>query len=263
MSKFEISAVKLLYLELTALSPVLTPVKLATAVLASILFDIVPLAIEVILPTLVTTPVKLALVVTVSALPVILPTIVLDTVKFDNVPTLVKLEPVIVEFNVVPVKVPASVDAVIVISSLPSNATPFIFLAVANFVAVLAAPAVAAVIALVAVAAFPVTLPTIEFITVKFANVPTLVKLEPVIVDFKVVPDNVLASILFEAAGAFQIAFPEASAVNTSPNAPDTFEKSIVPSFKVPSNSNLPGKTVEPSLLNPQYLFPSSILALF
>jgi hypothetical protein len=33
---------------------------------------------------------------------------------------------------------------------------------------------------------------------VKLAIVPTLVKLEPVIVDFKVVPDNVLASIVVQ-----------------------------------------------------------------
>ena len=189
----------------------LVPDKFATAVLTSILFDIVPLAIEVILPTLVTTPVKLALVVTVAALPIILPNIELVTVKFVNVPTLVKLEPVIVDFKVVPVKVPASAEAVIVISSLPSNATPLIFLAVDNFVAVLAVPAVDAVVALVAVAALPVILPTIASITVKFANVPTLVKLEPVIVEFKVVPDNVLASILSETpvpVDACQTAFP-------------------------------------------------------
>jgi hypothetical protein len=60
--------------------------------------------------------------------------------KLAIVPTLVKLEPVTVEFNVVPVKVPASADDVIVISPLPSNATPFIFLAVANLVAVPALP---------------------------------------------------------------------------------------------------------------------------
>ena len=47
--------------------------------------------------------------------------------------------------------------------------------------------------------------------------------------------------------GALQVAFPEASAVKTSPNAPDTFGKSIVPSFKVPATSNLPGNTVAPS----------------
>jgi hypothetical protein len=53
-------------------------------------------------------------------------------------------------------------------------------------------------LALVAVAALPVILPEIGFVTVKFANVPTLVKLEPVIVDFNVVPDNVLASIVVQ-----------------------------------------------------------------
>ena len=72
------------------------------------------------------------------------------TVAFDKIPTLVKLDPVTVDFKVVPVNVPAS--AVTVISPLPSNATPFIFLDVANFVAVLAVPAV------VAVAALPVVL---------------------------------------------------------------------------------------------------------
>ena len=47
--------------------------------------------------------------------------------------------------------------------------------------------------------------------------------------------------------GARQIAFPEASAVKTSPEVPETFGKSIVPSFKVPATSNLPGNTVAPS----------------
>ena len=54
------------------------------------------------------------------------------------VPTLVKLDPVTVDFNVVPLKVPAS--ATTVISALPSNATPLIFLVAANFVAVAALP---------------------------------------------------------------------------------------------------------------------------
>ena len=54
------------------------------------------------------------------------------------VPTLVKLEPVTVDFKVVPVKVPAS--AVTVISALPLKATPLIFLEVANVVAVVALP---------------------------------------------------------------------------------------------------------------------------
>ena len=98
--------------------------------------------------------------VAVAALPVILPDIGLVTVKLANVPTLVKLEPVTVATKVVPVNVPASAEAVMLIFSLPSNATPFIVLAVANLVAVPALPvvvvAVPAVVAVVAVAALPV-----------------------------------------------------------------------------------------------------------
>lgn len=54
------------------------------------------------------------------------------------VPTPVKLELVTVDFKVVPDNVPAS--ATIVISVLPLNAVPLIFLAVANVVAVEAFP---------------------------------------------------------------------------------------------------------------------------
>jgi hypothetical protein len=54
------------------------------------------------------------------------------------VPTPVKLELVTVDFKVVPDNVPAS--ATIVISALPLNAVPLIFLEVANVVAVLALP---------------------------------------------------------------------------------------------------------------------------
>ena len=54
------------------------------------------------------------------------------------VPTPAKLELVTVDFKVVPDNVPAS--ATIVISALPLNAVPLIFLAVANVVAVLALP---------------------------------------------------------------------------------------------------------------------------
>ena len=86
-------------------------------------------------------------VVAVAALPVILPAIALVTVKFANVPTLVKLEPVIVDFKVVPVKVPAS--AVTVISPLPSKPIPFIFLDVANFVADVAVAALPVILNLV------------------------------------------------------------------------------------------------------------------
>ena len=122
-------------------------------------------------------------VVAVAALPVTLPTIGFVTVKLAKVPTLVKLELVIVEFNVVPVKVPASAVAEIVISVLPSKGTPLIFFVAANFVAV---------------AAFPFTLPTIGLVTVKLAKVPTLVKLELVTVEFKVVPVKVPASTVAE-----------------------------------------------------------------
>ena len=64
--------------------------------------DNAPSAIAVALPTLVTTPVKFAFVVTVAALPVMLPAIGLVTVKLVSVPTLVKLDPVTVDFKVVP-----------------------------------------------------------------------------------------------------------------------------------------------------------------
>ena len=77
--------------------------------------------------------------VAVPALPVILPTIGLVTVKFAKVPTLVKLEPVTVDFNVVPVNVSAAAGTVI--SALPSNATPLMFFEAANLVAVPALPA--------------------------------------------------------------------------------------------------------------------------
>ena len=55
-------------------------------------------------------------------------------------PTVVKLDSVIVGFKVVPVNVPASAIAVIIISPLPSKSTLFIFLAVANLLAVPALP---------------------------------------------------------------------------------------------------------------------------
>ena len=64
------------------------------------------------------------------------------TVKLVSVPTLVKEEFKIVEFKVVPDKVPASAIAVIEISALPSKATPLIFFVAANLVAVAALPVV-------------------------------------------------------------------------------------------------------------------------
>jgi hypothetical protein len=78
--------------------------------------------------------------VVVAALPFTLPLIVLVTVKFDKVPTDVKLELTTVSFKEVPVSVPAF--AAIVISPVPSNATPFTFMEVANFVVVAEFPVV-------------------------------------------------------------------------------------------------------------------------
>ena len=79
-----------LYKLFTALSPVFVPDKFATAVLANILLLMDPLAIEVALPVLVTTPVKFALVVTVAAFPPIFkPTavpVILVPTKADGVP---------------------------------------------------------------------------------------------------------------------------------------------------------------------------------
>ena len=80
--------------------------------------------------------------VAVPALPVTLPAIGLVTVKLPKVPTLVKLEPVTVDFNVVPVNCSADAAAAIVISALPSNATPLIFFEAANLVAVPALPVI-------------------------------------------------------------------------------------------------------------------------
>ena len=121
------------------------PVKLATAVFASIAFVIAPLAMDVAFPTEVTGPVKFALVITVlavvavvalvavAALPVMLPAIGLVTVKSVKVPTVVKLDPVTVDFRLVPVNVPASAGTVIF--AVPSNATPLMVFAFDNLVA--------------------------------------------------------------------------------------------------------------------------------
>jgi hypothetical protein len=115
-----------------------------------------------------------------AALPLIFPLMVLVTVKLANVPTDVKLELMTDDFKVVPVSDPASL--VIIISLVPSNAVPLIFLALVNLVAVDAE------------AAFPFILPFIGFVTVKFANVPTDVKLELITDDFKEAPVKVPAS---------------------------------------------------------------------
>ena len=62
----------------------------------------------------------------------------------------------------------------------------------------------AAVVAVVAVAALPVMLPAMGFVTVKFASVPTDVSDEVTTVDFSIVPVSVLAS-------AVTVMFPEPS----------------------------------------------------
>ena len=154
---------------------------------------------------MVTVPAVVA-VVAVPALPKMLPTIGLVTVKLSSVPTEVKEEFKTLAARVAPVKVPAPATAVMVISALPSNATPLIFLVAANLVAVPALPVtlpvigavtvnplrvptevivgcaavvtVPAVVAVVAVPAFPRMLPTIGLVTVKLSSVPTEVNEE-------------------------------------------------------------------------------------
>ena len=77
-----------------------------------------------------------------------------------KVPKLVSEEAVTLLASVVPVNNPASADVVMVMSDVPSNETPLIFLAVASFVAV---------------AALPVMAPLIGVVTVSPDNVPTKV----------------------------------------------------------------------------------------
>lgn len=165
---------------------------MATAELASIALEIAPLAIEVVLPVEVTTPVRFAFVVTVAALPVMLPAIGLVTVKSVSVPTEVNEEFTTVDFKVVPINWFAYAAAVMSILAVPSKATPLIVRAVSSLVAVAALPvtlpAIGAVTvnpvkvpteviagwaAAVTVAADPVTLPVIGAVTVKPVNVPT------------------------------------------------------------------------------------------
>jgi hypothetical protein len=113
------------------------------------------------------------------------------TVILVKVPTVVRLELVTVAFNVFPVSVPAA--AATVMSALPLNATPLIFLGVAKVVAVAALPLVNPEL--------PVTLPTMGLVTVRFESVPTLVRLEPVTVALRLVPVKVPAA----AAGMFAL----------------------------------------------------------
>jgi hypothetical protein len=113
------------------------------------------------------------------------------TVAPVKVPTVVRLEFVTVAFNVFPVSVPAA--AATVMSALPSNATPLMFLGVAKVVAVAALPVVEPEL--------PVTLPTMGLVTVRFVSVPTLVRLEPVTIALRLVPVKVPAA----AAGMFAL----------------------------------------------------------
>ena len=113
------------------------------------------------------------------------------TVALVKVPTVVRLEFVTVAFNVFPVSVPAAAGTVM--SALPLNATPLMFLGVAKVVAVAALPVVEPEL--------PVTLPTMGLVTVRFVSVPTLVRLEPVTVALRLVPVKVPAA----AAGMFAL----------------------------------------------------------
>ena len=109
--------------------------KIPTLVKFSKVVNVV-LLVAVIFPAVIAVVASIA----VAAFPVILASIGFVTVKFVNVPTLVKLELITFEASVVPVKVPASAVEVIVISPLPSKATPLIFIALSNLVAVAALP---------------------------------------------------------------------------------------------------------------------------
>jgi hypothetical protein len=71
--------------------------------------------------------------------------------------------------------------------------------------------------------------PTITLpLTVALVKVPTLVKLEPVIVDFKVVPDNVPAS------KVVQVSVPLPVVLNTWLAVPSVFGKVTAPAVNVP-----------------------------
>ena len=88
------------------------------------------------------------------------------------------------------------------------------------FVVAVIFPAVVAFVASVAVAALPVILPAIGLVTVKLANVPTLVKLEPVTVAFNEVPVNVPAAATILAVLAV-VTLPFASTVNVGIDVDD------------------------------------------
>jgi Rieske Fe-S protein len=162
--------------------------------------------------------------VAVAALPVTLPEIGAVTVRLPSVPTEVKDEESTLAASVLPVKVPASDVAVMLIFEVPLNATPLIVLGVANAVAV---------------AALPVTLPEIGAVTVRLPSVPTEVRDEESTLAASVLPVKVAASdvavmLIFEvplnatplivlgvakavAVAALPVTLPEIGAVTVSP----------------------------------------------
>tara|TARA_R110000868_G_scaffold410412_1_gene698381 strand:- start:22 stop:561 length:540 start_codon:yes stop_codon:yes gene_type:complete len=143
-----------------------------------------PEAIVTALPLLVTSPLRLGMVVTVAALPVTDPAIGAVTVRPPSVPTLVSEEAVTPEFRVAPVSVPAA--AVTVMFPVPLNEVPLIVLAVCKAVAVAAFPDVDP--------DAPVTLPVIGAVTVSEPRVPTDVSDDAVTPDANVEPVSVPAA---------------------------------------------------------------------
>jgi hypothetical protein len=140
-----------------------------------------------------------------------------------------------------------------VISALPSNATPLIFFVAASFVAVLALPVKAPVkfvaVTVLSPANADVVAPKAMFVVPSvnelFAKllfaiavplqtplviVPTLVKLDPVTVDFKVVPLKVPASAIIEAVPA-AVKRPLASTVKVGMAVVDPYDPAVTVVF--------------------------------
>ena len=129
--------------------------------------------------------------VAVAALPSTLPAIVPVTDKPVNVPTEVIAG---CAGAVTVAAVPVIFPVIGAVTDKPVNVPTEVIAGWAAAVTVPAVVALVAEVALVAVAALPVILPAIGLVTVKLARVPTEVSEELTIVDFKVVPVNVLAS---------------------------------------------------------------------
>ena len=83
--------------------------------------------------------------------------------------------------------VPVMTPLVVRLVSVPTDV-------IVGCAAVVTVPAVVADVADVAVAALPLTLPTIVFVTVRFVSVPTVVKLEVTTFEASVVPVRVPAA---------------------------------------------------------------------